>query len=133
MVFSSQLLQLCSLICSLPHLEDLHIRVCGWANLDGGDDTALHPLALPPLTGTLNICQSQEIEHFIHRLSDVAKGVRFRKLECSWDFKVDVQCTMTAVDVCSDTLEHVEISSEIHGMLDSFRLCCYWYPAQTCV
>ena len=60
------------------------------------------------LTGTLNIDRFQGIEHFIPRLLDLSKGIRFRKLECWWDSEEDIQRTMTCIDACSDTLEYVD-------------------------
>ena len=81
----------------------------------GGVETVLHPFTLPPLTGTLKIYRLQGFEYFIPRLSDLSKGIRFRKLECSWNSEGDIRWTMTCVDACSNTLERIDVCSLIHG------------------
>ena len=113
---------LCSLICSLPLLEDLCVGRSSAGNVGGSHgirETVLHPSTPPMLTGTLKIDRFQGIEHFIPRLLDLSKGIRFRRLECWWDSKEDIQRTMTCIDACSDTLEYVDVCSLIRGMFIS--------------
>ena len=124
MIYPSQQLQVLSLICSLPLLEDLVIRFSGALGWEGGNETVLHPLTPPPLTGTLETYRFQGVEHFIPRLLDQLKGVHFRKLECWWDSEEDIQRAVTCVDACSNTLEYVDVCSLVHGTFTSAFVVC---------
>ena len=122
MLYQSQQVQVCSLICSLPCLEDLYISVSMAGDLSCGDDTVAYPFTLPPLTGTLKLHQFRGIEHFIPRLSDLLKGIRFRKLEW-WGSEWNTQQSAILLDACSSTLEDIDVWLTIGGTL-RLRFCC---------
>ena len=116
MMFSFQQLQVCSLIFSLPILEDLQIWSSKASDLEGYTRTVLRPSnPPPPLTGTLKIHEPRGgIEHFIRGLSEQLNGIRFRKLECTWGSRIN------PMSGWSNTLEYVDVCYQIRGMLHFF-------------
>jgi hypothetical protein len=88
---------------------------------DKVDITKPYPPTLPPLTGTLELHAIWRMEPLTRRLLGLPGGVRFRKLECTWNFKDDVRCTMAMVEGCSDTLECIEITCNHLGEFHPFH------------
>ena len=104
-------LQVLTLICFLPHLEDLKL-VDFWVVNRDDDNTGFQPTTSPPLTRTLTITHPRRIERLLPGLLDLPNGTCFRKLEISFDAMEDVRLTVTLVEVCSNTLECVDIRSK---------------------
>lgn len=103
-------LQILTLICSLPHLEDLILVNFEVAN-EPGDGTVPQPPSSPPFTGTLEIDRPQRVGCLLHRLLSLPNGLRFRQLRCAWDVEDGFRRTISLLDACSNTLERVDLDS----------------------
>ena len=114
--------QLFKLICSLPLLEDLKIRVfvaCG----NDGDGAASEPSTSPPLTGTLELQLIGEIEPVARRLLVLPNGLRFREFECVWKLPDDPRWITALVERCAETLECFYIRCKVSGKFHSLNHC----------
>ena len=107
-------LQVLTLICFLPHLEDLKL-IDLWVAHRNGDNTGFQPPTSPPLTGTLTVDRPRGVEHLLPGLLELPNCIRFRKVECLLDSVVDIRWTVALVEACSNTLERVEIRSHVFG------------------
>ena len=82
------------------------------------DNTVFKPSASPPLTGTLEITWTTGVEGLVTRLLDLPSGIHFRKFKLLWntDMETDLRWVMALVEACSDTLEHIDLESQVDGM-----------------
>ena len=100
------------LICFLPNLEDLTVTNL---SVTVDDSIVFKPSTSPPLTGTLKVTWSQEMEGLVTRLLGLPNGIHFRKFKFSWNLEIDVRWMMALVEACSDTLEHIDLESQVYG------------------
>jgi hypothetical protein len=107
------------LVRSLPLLEDLILTRDGVvAEDDEPDEPPTVISSIPPaLTGTLEIFMYASLGRTLHQLLDLPGGLRFRKLDLSWCHAQDLPQVTEAVVACSSTLEHLNISSRVGGIL----------------
>lgn len=105
MVFPSQVL---ALVCSLPRLEDLELRGKGMDN-DADDHTIFQPSTSPPLTGILALSLTGGVEQTVRQLLDLPNGIRLQGLKCTLYSEQDLRWVVALVQVCSDTLEDIDI------------------------
>ena len=104
--------QVLTLVCSFPHLED--VNLVGFEVTNGGDDNiSFQPPTSPPFTGTLTLDWPRKMEWLFPRLFNLPNGIRFRKLKCSLGRVEDIRWATALVEVCSNTLEHVDIESPL--------------------
>lgn len=76
------------------------------------DNAVFQLLTSPPLTGTLAISRSHK-EHLVAWLLDLPNGLCFQKFEFLWRGETDGQWVTALVEACSDTLEHVDLCSQV--------------------
>ncbi|KAF9789287.1 hypothetical protein BJ322DRAFT_1041768 [Thelephora terrestris] len=73
------------------------------------DGTISRSSTSPPLTGTRTLRLTLGMKHSTLRLLGLPSFLRFRKLECTWYCTNDLRRTKAVMEVCSDTLEFVDI------------------------
>ena len=79
------------------------------------DNIVFKPSTSPPLTGTLEVTPSPGMERLVTRLLGLPNGIHFRKFKFSWKLETDVRWMMALVEACSDTLEHIDLESQVYG------------------
>jgi hypothetical protein len=99
-----------NLICSLPLLEDLSLKI-GDVEIDDGDSTVFRPPTSPPLTGTLTLNLRRGGDYFVRRLLDLPNGLHFRDLLCTLTRSEGLRWVSALVEGCSDTLECFSVRS----------------------
>jgi hypothetical protein len=121
LVFRSiSLSKVINLICSLPLLEDLNLKI-GEVDITDGDSTALRPSTSPPLTGTLTLSLQTGLDRITRRLLDLPNGLHFRALLCKLlPYGGELQWATALVEGCSDALEYVRVGCFAPGELSFF-------------
>jgi len=104
--------QLFDLVLSSPLLEDLtltgHDDSFGNEDESHGLQTVL-PSTSPPLTGSLDLNIFGGMGNTVRQLLDLPNGLHFRSLAFSWHCEADLPWTTQLVELCSDTLECLDI------------------------
>jgi hypothetical protein len=104
-----------NLICSFPLLKDLDITRHHGTEVD---EAIFRPSTSPPLTGTLTL--RLELKHVARLLLYLPGGPRFRKIVWKIQVPGEIESAMTLVEMCSDTLECIEIHQPIFRKLCPF-------------
>jgi len=103
-----------SFICTLPLLEDLALvsHSCGGRMVEWNV-----PSTSPRLTGYLDLRTDEGIQSITRRLSDLPNGIRFTTIAVPWFSKDDILSTTNLVLGCSGTLESLDITNRLPGVL----------------
>lgn len=96
---------------SFPLLEDLSL-----AHRIELDRNWNPPSTTPILTGSLEL-KLVGISDMVHQLLDLPNGLHFKRIAVLWTMEEDVRPTMDLVSRCSKTLESLEITGDLTGML----------------
>ena len=108
-----------TLIYSLFCIKDLELRFVNFGGL-GRDYPDSRPETSPPWNGTLAIHEPQGLDYIVCRLADLPSGLHFRKFSFTWNSEEAIKCMTILVEVCSHTLEYINVSSYIHGKSSLF-------------
>ena len=101
------------LILSFPLLEDLTINNC-YAGGSDGPSIVAQPLDLPIFTGSLALLRGG-MGLIVQRLLSLPGGAHFRKLTLTWSHEEDISLTKALVEMCSHTLESLDIFCTSRG------------------
>ncbi|KAF9780836.1 hypothetical protein BJ322DRAFT_1112234 [Thelephora terrestris] len=103
-----------NLACSFPLLDDLALicrahrhRHVAWKG----------PSTSPRFTGSLELCLMEGIYPTSLLLLDLPNGLHFTTISVLWLSDHDIGSTMNLVSRCSDTLESLEITNHLSGVL----------------
>ena len=110
-----------NLINSFPLLEDLSVITLNFFLITEGYNLnprqAETPSSSPPVfTGCLKLSLGCGMDDIVSRLLLQPDGIRFRKLDLSWEFKDDISSTRKLVAMCYSTLESLSIQNSLGGM-----------------
>ena len=106
------------LICSFPLLEDLSL-VCSTVQkhwVRGASSTS------PRLTGFLELRLEGGIQSLVSQLLDLPSGLHFKRIAVQWLVQEDVVSTVDLLSRCSHTLEFLEITNCLAGMLSLYHV-----------
>jgi hypothetical protein len=114
--------QIFNLVLSFPLLEDLMVIVHREMLLDQEDDSeedgissVTRPSSPPRLTGSLRLHLERMMEPFTRRLLSIPSGIHFQNLTLTLLCEDDFLTTMALVEVCSHTLESLDITCRLRG------------------
>ena len=108
------------LVLSFPLLEDLTVitsyDMLSVSDDDGSDElpAIVQPSNPPIFTGTLELSRGGT-RPIAHRLLSLQSGIRFRKLILMQFHEEDISLTTGLVEVCSHTLESLDITCSLTG------------------
>ena len=115
-------LRLFNLICSFPLLEDLSLNTLkNFLTTEGdgpnGQLAAIQPSSIPIFTGSLGLYLTRGMGPIASRLLLLPNGLRFRKLDLTWEHEDDIAFTGELVGTCCSTLEYLSITDHLIGTL----------------
>lgn len=112
--------QIFDLVRFLLVLEDLTLICKDLSDSDGSSIPSTMTSTSPPFTGTLSVSADYGLARILRLVLDLPGGVRFRTLELLPCGEPELPLVTELVSACSDTLEHLDIGSEIYGTLTYF-------------
>ena len=80
------------------------------------DNSVFNPSTSPPLTGTLEVSEPRGMNRLVTQLLGLPSGIHFRKFKLLWNLETDLQWVTKLAEACSDTLEHIDLESQVDGM-----------------
>jgi len=111
--------QVFDLILSFPHLEGFTV-INSYDMPDKGDSDRLPPATQPPnparFTGSLSLLMMAGMGSIARRLLSMPGGLHFRELTLMWVEEEDIPLTSGLVEMCSNTIETLDITCDPNGM-----------------